>query len=415
MARESTSNIIQICLIIITNKSGAVWRGHILFRKKGEFLLKKRADGRYCKQIFIGYKPDGTRRMKTIYGKTIREVEKKESEIKGQMEQGINISENLTVAEWADIWLKTFKRNIANNTYVRYGGIVRNQIIPLLGNVLLTNIRLNMLQKLINDMADKYAPATVKKTKDVLHQMFQQAVRSQYIAVNPAENIVTPKFHQNDREPLSVEHIKNIEEFCRKYKHGAFIMTLLYTGVRRGELLALQVKDVDFENGYITINKSVEFLCNSPNLKTPKTPKSNRMIPILNPLIPYLQKAVEGKKSSDFIFTGHDGNLYTKSAIQRLFKAFNRDYNRYINRFSTEDECETVHFTMHQFRHTFCTIMHDAGVEARTAQEILGHSSINVTLGIYTHLSQYKKKINIDKMNAYIESQLKTGIKHSES
>lgn len=232
-------------------------------------------------------------------------------------------------------------------------------------------------------------------------------IRSQYIAVNPAENIVTPKFHQNDREPLSTDHIRNIEEFCRNYKYGAFIMTLLYTGVRRGELLALQVNDVDFENGYITINKSVEFLCNSPNLKTPKTPKSNRMIPILKPLIPYLQKAVEGKENVNFVFTGYDGNLYTKSAVQRLFKAFNRDYNRYINRFRTEDEYESVHFTMHQFRHTFCTMMYDAGVDVKTAQEILGHSSINVTLGIYTHLSQYKKNINIDKMNAYIESQFK--------
>jgi len=179
-------------------------------------------------------------------------------------------------------------------------------------------------------------------------------------------------------------------------------MTLLYTGLRRGEILALQVKDIDFVKGYITVNKAVEFLCNSPNIKVPKTPKSIRMIPILDPLIPYLKNMTDGKNENDFVFTGYDGNLYTKSSIQRLFKAFNRDYNRYIGSLNNQAD-ETVSFTMHQFRHTFCTMMYDAGVDVKTAQDILGHSSINVTLDIYTHLSREKKKINIERMNAYIE------------
>ncbi|MBE7055031.1 MAG: site-specific integrase [Ruminococcaceae bacterium] len=369
--------------------------------------MKKRADGRYCKQILIGYKPDGTRRMRTIYGKTIKEVEKKLSEIHKQIDLGINLSDDLTVCQWGDTWLKTFKTDIANNTYVRYSGIVRNQINPIIGDLPLTGVRLHTLQKMINELSEQYAPATVKKIKDVLHQMFEQAVRSQYIAINPAECIAIPKFHQKNREVISMEHVKIIEEFCKDYKHGTFVMTLLYTGMRRGEILALRVQDIDFENEMIFVTKAVEFICNTPNIKTPKTPKSNRAIPILNPLIPYLKKAVEGKEKTEFVFTGYDGNLYTKSSIQRLFKAFNRDYNRYINRSKAEEEHETVHFTMHQFRHTFCTMMYDAGVDVKTAQDILGHSSVNVTLDIYTHLSREKKNINIDKMNSYIESQLK--------
>ena len=176
--------------------------------------------------------------------------------------------------------------------------------------------------------------------------------------------------------------------------------------MRRGEILALKAKDIDLEKGCITVNKAVEFLCNSPNIKTPKTQKSNRIIPILSPLLPYLEKVIEGKEKEDYIFPGYDGDLYSKSAIQRMFKAFNRDYNRYINRFREVEDWKTVHFTMHQFRHTFCTMMYDAGVDVKTAQEILGHSSINVTLGIYTHLSQYKKEINIEKLNAYIEKNM---------
>ena len=369
--------------------------------------MKRRTDGRYCKQVLVGYKPDGTRKMKTVYGKTIKEVEYKMNEIRRQIELGVNVSEKLTVAQWADIWLKTFKTDVANNTYERYAGIIRNQINPVLGDLLLTNVRLNILQKLIIDMANEYAPATVKKTKDVLHQMFKQAVCSQYIPLNPAENIVTPKFYQQNRDAISVEHIKTIVEFCKDYKNGAFIMTLLYTGLRRGEILALQVKDIDFVSGQITVNKAVEFIGNSPNIKVPKTPKSIRVIPILSPLIPYLKKVTDEKSGDDYVFATHDGKIYTKSSIQRLFKAFNRDYNQYISTLQLMGSEDAVSFTMHQFRHTFCTMLYDAGVDMKTAQNILGHSSINVTLEIYTHLSQYKNKINLDKMNTYIENQIK--------
>ncbi len=287
---------------------------------------------------------------------------------------------------------------------MRYAGIVRNQINPVIGDMQLEKVRVHIVQRLVNSLIGEYAPATVKKTKDVLHQMFQQAVRSQYIPLNPAENIAVPKHSQNDREVIPIEHKKKIEEFCEKYKHGAFVMTLLYTGMRRGEILALTVKDIDFENGMINVDKAVEFVCNHPNIKVPKTPKSIRKIPILNPLVPYLKILVKGKREDALLFPGYDGELYTKSSVQRLFRAFNRDYNKYINRFKQEDY-EFVHFTMHQFRHTFCTMLYEADVDVKTAQEILGHNSVTVTLDIYTHLSKQRKRMNVDKINSFIESQ----------
>ena len=154
--------------------------------------MKKRSDGRYCKQILVGYKSDGTRKMKTVYGKTIKEIEQKVNEIYHQIEL-----------------------DIANNTYERYAGIIKNQINPVFGEILISNIRLNMLQQLINDMSGQYAPATINKTKNVLYQMFKQAVSSQYIIVNPAENLVTPKFYQTDREV-----IPSAKDYIKKYWGG---------------------------------------------------------------------------------------------------------------------------------------------------------------------------------------------------
>ena len=365
--------------------------------------MKKRADGRYCKQVLVGHNPNGTRKMKNIYGKTIKEVETKERKLLEQLECGINVIHEITVGEWADIWLKTFKSNIANNTYTRYEGIISNQIKPIVGKVPLEKIRLDTLQAMINLLKEDLSPASIKKVKDVMFQMFKQAVKSRYIQFNPAEGIDVPKLIPSNRTEIPEDHVKRIERFCRSYEHGDFIMCLLYTGMRRGEILALTVQDIDFENGIIVVNKAIEFIHNSPNVKTPKTPRSNRTIPILSPLLPYLIRATKNKSKNDVVFSNKHGSVYDRSGIQMLFRDFNKQYNKFLEEENSISQITNVHFTMHQFRHTFCTTLYNAGIDVKMAQDILGHNSVNVTLDIYTHLSQKAKKISTDKLNEYIK------------
>ena len=95
--------------------------------------MKKRSDDRYCKQVLVGYHPDGRRKVKNIYGKTIREVEKKERELRLDIDRGMLTAENLTVGEWADRWIKTFKANSAYYTVRRYESILKVHIKPNLG------------------------------------------------------------------------------------------------------------------------------------------------------------------------------------------------------------------------------------------------------------------------------------------
>lgn len=364
--------------------------------------MKKRADGRYAKQVLVGYFPDGRRKMKTIYGKTIKEVEKKERELRNSIENGTFIEDNkITVGEWADEWLETFKTGISYNTRERYKSLISCQIKPLIGNLKLKDVKLNIIQRTINSLNQSLSYASVKKYKDALHQMFEQAKRLGYVANNPVEGVEMKKFAQKNRDALTDEEVIDICEFCKTNPRGAFIMTLLYTGMRRGEILALTKSDIDMENKIITINKAVEFIGNTPNVKPPKTPKSNRNIPILDPLLPYLEESIKNKPDNVPIFYNLDGSQFDKSSIHRFYNRFLQEYNCFLK--EKYGNHEPVKFTMHQFRHTFCTILYKSGVDVKTSQEILGHSSVNVTLGIYTHIDESVRKINAEKVNQYIQ------------
>lgn len=163
---------------------------------------------------------------------------------------------------------------------------------------------------------------------------------------------------------------------------------MMYTGLRRGELCALQWKDIDFENKLIHISKSISFVNNRPRLKPPKTKTGIRSIPLLDAISEYLNPA--GHKPEHFIFGGAEP--FSETMIKRR-------WNHYIS--LTE-----LNITQHQLRHTFATLLYKSGIDVKTAQSILGHADIETTLGRYTHIEQTLKVQNIasNKLNEYIKN-----------
>ena len=381
-------------------------RGPILFLLKGECLLKKRADGRYCKQVMVGYKPDGTRRMKTIYGTTIKEVEKKEREVKSLIEQGINICRDVTVSQWADEWIKTYKNNVSYYTLRRYQSIISIHIKPNIGNMKLGSVKLCHIQSIINKM-DDYSESSVKKLRDTLHQMYVAAIANELAIKDPTVGLILNRKEQTARSILSEEEISNIRSFNTVSDCATFVITLLYTGLRRGEIAALTWDDIDFENNIIKVNKAIVFKNNRPIVSSPKTKNSIREIPMLDilreELIKYKEKYIEkyGQNiTSKAVFLNNLGEPHTESSINKFWKRFLREYNEH---YGTDAK-----FGMHQFRHTFCTMLYNAEVDIKTAQSVLGHSDVSVTLSIYTHLAEKQKKRSIDKLNDYVKNEMKT-------
>ena len=120
----------------------------------------------------------------------------------------------------------------------------------------------------------------------------------------------------------------------------------------------------------------------------------------MNVLRPYLINQ-NNAKNTDPVFKNTNGEVHTATSLKKLFENFNKEFNIYLKNVQAEDYTK-VRFTMHQFRHTFATLLYYAGVDLKTAQSYLGHSYITVTMEVYTHLDQQFKNINADKLNSFI-------------
>ncbi len=186
---------------------------------------------------------------------------------------------------------------------------------------------------------------------------------------------------------------------------GLPVMIMLYAGLRRGEMLALQWEDVDIDKKLIHVTKSLCFLKNTSTIKTPKTKAGTRCVPIPNVLLAPL---IEAKKTSGTICPSVEGELMTYTAYKRAWDSYMNYLNvcagGFISDCKQRPRIQKMEpFTAHMLRHTYATMLFDANVDVKSAQKFLGHSSVEVTLSIYTHLTQFKEDAAIEALNEHLE------------
>ena len=214
---------------------------------------------------------------------------------------------------------------------------------------------------------DNYSASSIKKLRDALHQMYTTAIANDLTIKDPTVVLIINKREKNERKALNEEEIARINGFCKQSESDPFVLTLLYTGLRRGEIAALTWKDVDFENRIINVNKAVVFKNNHPIIRPSKTKTSIREVPILDALKDTLEnykRAYIKKYGADIqekaVFVNSLGNPHTESSLNKFLNRCLKEYNEYYN--------NDVKFGMHQFRHTFCTMLYNSGVDIKTAK-----------------------------------------------
>ena len=359
---------------------------------------KKNTDGRYRTRVTVGCDNAGKRILKSLYGKTIKELDAKLVEFKSQQNKGIVITDNkTTLAEWSEKWLKAYKQGVAYNTYEMYRTCVENHIVTSdVAQLPLNKIKNNDLQALINKKQAEGLTRTVEIIILTLRQIFKKAIKNNLLYLNPADDLEKPTHKPAQKRALTDIENTAIEAAPLTDRERAFVYFGKYAGLRRGEILALTQGDIDLEEGTVTVNKTVVFKKNTGEIKNmPKSVAGFRTIPMPDVLHVFVRGYLQTLDGL-CLFATQDGNICTRSSLRKLWQYTLKKIN--VAAGGNDDLKLIIGLTPHILRHDYATNLYYAGVDIKTAQKLLGHSDIKMTLQIYTHLEQDNEDIK-DKLN----------------
>lgn len=292
----------------------------------------------------------------------------------------------MLVQDFLNNWISTYgKYNLKLTTRTEYTRHINQYINPRIGLIDIENLKPLVVQNLYYDLLDTgrqrgdmlqpLNAKTVLQTHRILHKAFKNAVQLEILTSNPADSVELPrtkKFKYNII--LGTELKEFIEGFKGSLIYNGVLLTILL-GLRRGELLALQFKDINIKDKTIIINKSVVVANRIYKIDSVKNESSNRVILLSDDMLDVLIKIKSDSNCTDddFIIRNSRNEMYHPGSFSRLY-TFIRD----------ERKMKKVRF--HDLRHIHATILYQNGIKAKVIQERLGHSNISTTLDIYTHL-----------------------------
>lgn len=297
------------------------------------------------------------------------------------------MANKLSFTKIAYEWLEEHSLSIRFNTLNAYKSKLK-RLCSDFGDEDLSKFTPHQIQKYLNNLYiyDHFSKSTIEKYKLTLSQIFDYAVFNEYIYINPCKKCKIPKKAVEKKvDALTETEIKQIINSIGKHELSLYANMLLFLGLRRSEALALSWGDIDWEKRCVKINKLIYFDVNKPCLFYGlKNGDKERFVPICDRLYEIL---IKYKGNTGIIFK-QDGGYFKKSYITAMW----RNYIDAIN----------LDVTQHRLRHTFATILFNAGVDIKTAQYIMGHRDVTVLLGVYTHLQEKQKIKNINDLNEYI-------------
>lgn len=380
--------------------------------------MKKRSDGRYKQTITIGRTPEGRPVCKQLYGKTKRELETKVGAFRDQANKGmIPATEKMRFAEIADLWLSVSKKDVVPGTRNMYKTIVNKHLKPRLGGYYLKELKAIHLQLIVNDLYENgYSGKTIRAAKYTANQIIEFGIDNDLVFKNPFRRVAIPKgLQRKERRALTNDEQDFILSSYEGHRMGMPALLMMCCGIRRGELIALTWADVNLDDRCLKINKAAMVTGNKTIVKDPKTPYSIRRIPIPEFLLEPLQKA-KREATSEYVCPSAEGEMMTETAFKRAWSS----YEHYLNilaggKDATRKHKKVVkfdHITPHMLRHTYATLLYDAGVDVKKAQKNLGHSDVSTTLQIYTHLSDEKEKIADEEYDRYLTQRVQKSVQN---
>ena len=367
--------------------------------------ITQRKDG-----LYQGRYKDMFGKYKTIYNKKLVDLRKELACAIADNANYLSARDNITLDAWFNRWVDVYKKkSVRPNTLREYTHIYNKNISPYLGGRNINSLTKSDIQLLIDiALENNYKYERQNKIKIILSDMFARAAEDDLMVKNPAKGVKIRSQKEIKAFALSTEQQEEFFNASQGTFYDNLFNVAVNTGLRPGELFALTKNDIDLDDGYISVTKTLvyqKYLDDAGktfHIEPPKTKQSYRKVPINSECRKYLEKQFELKKivkakrpkqQNDYIFvtkfnTPLNSVMYSDS-IRSIVRRINdtRDFDN-----------EFPFFSGHTFRHTFATRCFEAGVQPKVVQSYLGHASLKMTMDLYTHVTEEKASSDIERI-----------------
>ena len=386
-------------------------------RTKGEGTLRKRKDGRWEGWFNIGKDENGKTKRKSVTAKTKSECQEKLNKAKEEYlkEQSVLSSHTYltnsdpTLNEWYEIWINTFCKNVIKDYTVNgYEQRFKTNILPALGDMKLSELStVNCQQFLVGLFSDGrqrgrekhgngLAYYSVKGIERTLSSCLQKAVDEDLIPKNPISKVKLPNCTKPEMKTLKKEELTAFLEETKRSGCYEFYYLELTTGMRLGEICALEWNDLSLENKTITVNKAGQKIKGEVKINTPKTKSSIRTIRLCDECIRLLSELKENQiPKSKYIFPSSvTGEIRDTSAVTRRLHRI-------------QDRAGVPRIRFHDLRHSFATLSLEQGMDIKTVSHMLGHTDAGFTMNTYMHVTDNMQQSVADTMGTLLDSSVK--------
>lgn len=319
-----------------------------------------------------------------------------------EIEAGTMVNTSLTLNEFLALWLQRSQDKLAPRTYEIYEYTCERYIIPLIGQVILSDLKPVHIENLYGHWSSTLQPSSIHRIHRILRTALNRAVKWGYISESPMLRVDAPSNRIDKRTTLTTEQAIMALEWLRSRSYVSYLAAYLalYTGMRRGEIAGLQWHDIDWTNETIHVQRTRQRPNGQDIIGATKTQESNRVIPVTASVMQTLREwyhqhqehtSMRGEawNESEFVIRHLDGTL--------------PDPNTFTHAFGDAVKALGLpHVSFHDLRHTHATWLLESGVDIKIVSDRLGHANISTTGNIYAHVTQRMQREAINKLDSLL-------------
>ena len=373
-------------------------------RAKGEGSIFQRKDGKWCGKVPVGIDAiTGKTETKYVYGKTEAEVLGKVDALRMQKGKALDFERQKdTLSAFLSWWLENeVKPNKAGKTYQEYELSTRRYVVPFIGPKKLNRLNAMDVSSWLSAMTTKgFSNHMRRRALRVLRVALNRAVKLQVIDLNPANAVDMPKVRKREVCPLEPNQCSQLFAECEKHRIGDVMILAAMTGLRKGELLALEWSAVNVTEGVLVVRRTIEEVKGFFGVKEPKSESGRRVVTLGTIAIEALKR--RQNKALDEGFEPSEVPLVFPNTLGRLHRPSNFDRRVWHAIRKSIGIPKSFHF--HDLRHTQASLMLAAGVPMKVVQERLGHSDYTLTANTYSHLLQGAQADAVERVDRLFES-----------